>query len=115
MAKVAILSMRRYGYADSLAAATRGTMGIVIPPGAAMIMHGILTEQDVGALLAANRRRPVTSIAVTLIGLSGGNRETKLERWRSECFDLFRPPARQAELHHLNTRGQDENLHHEDD
>lgn len=53
MAKVAIPSMRRFGYADSLASGTvaaGGTMGILIPPSAAMIIYGIITETDVGAL-----------------------------------------------------------------
>jgi C4-dicarboxylate transporter DctM subunit len=53
MAKVAMPSMRRYGYADSLAAGTvaaGGTIGILIPPSAAMIIYGILTESDIGAL-----------------------------------------------------------------
>jgi C4-dicarboxylate transporter, DctM subunit len=53
MAKVAIPSMRRYGYADTLAAGTvaaGGTIGILIPPSAAMIIYGILTESDIGAL-----------------------------------------------------------------
>lgn len=56
MAKVAIPSMRRYGYADSLAAGTvaaGGTIGILIPPSAAMIIYGILTESDIGKLFLA--------------------------------------------------------------
>jgi len=56
MAKVAIPSMRKYNYADSLAAGTvaaGGTMGILIPPSAALIIYGILTEQDIAALFAA--------------------------------------------------------------
>jgi len=56
MAKVAIPSMRRYNYADSLAAGTvaaGGTMGILIPPSAALIIYGILTEEDIAALFTA--------------------------------------------------------------
>lgn len=56
MAKVAIPSMRRYQYADSLAAGTvaaGGTMGILIPPSAALIVYGILTEEDIAALFVA--------------------------------------------------------------
>ncbi|MDA0240394.1 MAG: TRAP transporter large permease subunit, partial [Proteobacteria bacterium] len=48
MAKVAIPSMRKYNYSDSLAAGTvaaGGTMGILIPPSAALIIYGILTEE----------------------------------------------------------------------
>lgn len=56
MAKVAIPSMRRHDYADSLSAGTiaaGGTLGILLPPSAAMIIYGILTEQDIAALFAA--------------------------------------------------------------
>lgn len=53
MSKVAIPSMRRYGYADSLATGTvaaGGTMGILIPPSAALVIYGILTLSDIAAL-----------------------------------------------------------------
>jgi len=56
MAKVAMPSMRKYKYADSLAAGTvaaGGTMGILIPPSAALIIYGILTEEDIAALFVA--------------------------------------------------------------
>jgi len=56
MAKVAVPSMRKYKYADSLAAGTvaaGGTMGILIPPSAALIIYGILTEEDIAALFVA--------------------------------------------------------------
>ena len=56
MAKVALPSMRRYRYAEGFAAGTvaaGGTLGILIPPSAALIIYGILTEQDIGALFVA--------------------------------------------------------------
>ncbi|MBL6958699.1 MAG: TRAP transporter large permease [Rhodospirillales bacterium] len=56
MAKVAVPSMRKFKYADSLAAGTvaaGGTMGILIPPSAALIIYGILTEEDIAALFMA--------------------------------------------------------------
>ena len=56
MAKVAIPSMRKYNYADSLAAGTvaaGGTLGILIPPSAALIIYGILTEEGIAELFAA--------------------------------------------------------------
>ncbi len=56
MAKVAVPSMRKYNYADSLAAGTiaaGGTLGILIPPSAALIIYGILTEEGIAELFAA--------------------------------------------------------------
>lgn len=56
MSKVAIPSMRRYGYADSLAAGTvaaGGTLGILIPPSNALIVYGLLTDSDIGKLFVA--------------------------------------------------------------
>lgn len=56
MTKVAMPSMRRHAYADSLATGTiaaGGSIGILIPPSAALIVYGILTEQDIAALFAA--------------------------------------------------------------
>lgn len=56
MARVAIPSMRRYKYDDALASGTvaaGGTMGILIPPSAALIVYGILTEEDIAALFMA--------------------------------------------------------------
>ena len=56
MSKVAMPSMRRYGYADRLAAgsiAAGGTLGILIPPSVPMVIYGILTESDIGKLFIA--------------------------------------------------------------
>ena len=56
MAKVAMPSMRRFGYADSLAAgsiAAGGTLGILIPPSVVLIIYGILTETSISALFIA--------------------------------------------------------------
>lgn len=49
-------SMRRHGYADSLAAgsiAAGGTLGILIPPSVALVFYGIMTDTDIGKLFAA--------------------------------------------------------------
>ncbi len=56
MAKVAVPSMRRFKYADSLAAGTvaaGGTLGFLIPPSVALIVYGVLTEEDIAALFTA--------------------------------------------------------------
>lgn len=56
MGRVAMPSMRRYGYADSLstgAIAAGGTLGILIPPSVPMVIYGILAEVDIGKLFIA--------------------------------------------------------------
>ena len=56
MGKVAIPSMREFGYSDSLATATvaaGGTLGILIPPSIIMVVYGITTETSIGELFAA--------------------------------------------------------------
>lgn len=56
MTKVAMPSMRRLGYADSLAAGSvscAGTLGVLIPPSVPLLIYAMLTEQDVGKLFIA--------------------------------------------------------------
>lgn len=56
MAKVAMPSMRKFGYSDELAAgsiAVGGTLGILIPPSVAMVIYGIMTQTNIGALFIA--------------------------------------------------------------
>lgn len=56
MAKVAMPTMRKMGYADSLATgsiAAGGTLGILIPPSVVMIIYGLITEADIGKLFVA--------------------------------------------------------------
>jgi C4-dicarboxylate transporter DctM subunit len=56
MAKVAYPSMRRFRYSDRLATgsiAAGGTLGILIPPSVIMVIYGIMTETNIGALFAA--------------------------------------------------------------
>ncbi|MSP51097.1 MAG: TRAP transporter large permease [Alphaproteobacteria bacterium] len=56
MANVAMPSMRRYGYADSLATGTiaaGGTLGILIPPSVIMVIYGLMTETDIAKLFMA--------------------------------------------------------------
>ena len=56
MSRVAMPPMRRYRYADSLAAgaiAAGGTLGILIPPSVPMVIYGLLTETDIGRLFIA--------------------------------------------------------------
>jgi len=56
MSKVAMPPMRKYGYADSLAAASiaaGGTLGILIPPSVILVIYGLLTESLPLALFPA--------------------------------------------------------------
>ncbi|MDE2753392.1 MAG: TRAP transporter large permease subunit, partial [Gemmatimonadota bacterium] len=56
MGRVALPEMRRFNYDRSLAAgsvAAGGTLGILIPPSAGLVLYGILTEQSIGRLFMA--------------------------------------------------------------
>ena len=56
MAKVAYPSMQRHGYSASLSTgviAAGGTLGIMIPPSAIMVIYGIVTETHIGKRFAA--------------------------------------------------------------
>ena len=67
MAKVAMPSMRRYRYNENLAAGTiaaGGTMGILIPPSIALVIYGIIVEEDVGKLFIAGIVPGIITIAL---------------------------------------------------
>lgn len=56
MGSVALPQMKRYKYSDSLATgcvASAGTLGILIPPSALLIIYGIISEQSIGKLFIA--------------------------------------------------------------
>ena len=56
MSKIALPSMRRFGYPDSLATASiaaGGTLGILIPPSVILVFYGIMTQQNIGKLFMA--------------------------------------------------------------
>lgn len=56
MSKVAMPPMRKFGYHDSLAAASiaaGGTLGILIPPSVILVIYGLLTETSIRELFAA--------------------------------------------------------------
>ncbi|GLT10954.1 C4-dicarboxylate ABC transporter permease [Sulfitobacter porphyrae] len=56
ISKVAMPSMRRFGYRDSLSTgsiAAGGTLGILIPPSVPMVLYGILAETDIADLFMA--------------------------------------------------------------
>mgnify|MGYP001207452664 CR=1 FL=1 len=56
MGKVAFPEMTKYGYSPSFSAGTiaaGGTIGILIPPSVILVLYGIITESDIGALFIA--------------------------------------------------------------
>src|SRR5689334_11360960 len=56
MTRVSVPMMRRYGYAPSFAAGTvaaGATLDILIPPSNPMVIYAIITETDLGKLMAA--------------------------------------------------------------
>jgi tripartite ATP-independent transporter DctM subunit len=56
MSKVALPSMRQFGYKDTLATASiaaGGTLGIMIPPSTIMVIYGLMTETSINQLFAA--------------------------------------------------------------
>lgn len=72
MAKVAVPEMRRYGYKDGFAAATvasGGTLGILIPPSVILVLYGIATGTDIGALFLAGIVPGLLAIALYLIAI----------------------------------------------
>lgn len=67
MAKIALPSMRRYSYPDSLSTASiaaGGTLGILIPPSVIFVFYGIIAQQDIGKLFLAG-------IIPGIIGMAG--------------------------------------------
>jgi len=97
MSKVCYLPMKKLGYSDALAAgsiAAGGTLGILIPPSTVMVIYGIMTETNIGALFAAGIIPGI--LAVTLLCLAvqyttirdpkagpAGPRSTWSERWQA--------------------------------
>lgn len=78
MAKVAMPSMREFGYDDRLATgsiAAGGTLGILIPPSVILIIYGVITETNIGMLFAAG-------MLPGLIGLLGYLAAVRYVIWR---------------------------------
>ncbi|MGE0736413.1 MAG: TRAP transporter large permease, partial [Alphaproteobacteria bacterium] len=72
MVKVALPSMRRYGYSDGLATASvaaGGTLGILIPPSIIMVIYGFMTDTDIGKLFVAGVLPGMIGIVFYLIAI----------------------------------------------
>ena len=97
MAKVAVPSMRKFAYADSFAAGTvaaGGTMGFLIPPSAALIVYGILTEESIADLFIAGIVPGILTVLVYIFVIAvlarlrpgdcpPGERTSWARRWRT--------------------------------
>ena len=82
MARVAMPSMRAYGYADSLATASiaaGGTLGILIPPSVIMVIYGIMTNTDIGALFMAG-------VIPGIVGIAGYIGAVAWSVWRNPAL-----------------------------
>ena len=67
MGRVSLPEMQRYKYDDSLATgaiAAGGTLGILIPPSAGLVIYGIITEESIGRLFMAG---VIPGILLTLL------------------------------------------------
>ena len=67
MGRVSLPEMKRYKYDDSLATgaiAAGGTLGILIPPSAGLVIYGIITEESIGRLFMAG---VIPGILLTLL------------------------------------------------
>jgi C4-dicarboxylate transporter, DctM subunit len=72
MAKVCYPPMKRLGYSPALATgaiAAGGTLGILIPPSTVMVIYGIMTETNIGALFAAGMIPGVLATALLMLAV----------------------------------------------
>ncbi|UYN99038.1 MAG: TRAP transporter large permease [Devosia sp.] len=72
MTKVAMPSMRKFGYDDRLATgsiAAGGTLGILIPPSVVLIIYGLLTETNIAKLFVAGIIPGILGIVLYLVAI----------------------------------------------
>lgn len=72
MSKVAMPSMRKFGYDDRLATgsiAAGGTLGILIPPSVILIIYGLLTETNIAKLFIAGVIPGVLGVLLYLLAV----------------------------------------------
>ena len=110
MSKVAMPSMRRYGYADSLAAgsiAAGGTLGILIPPSVLMVIYGIMTETDIGKLFIAGIVPGILGSRLLRRAPSPWSRASSPSWARAASASAWLPPCRRSRVlgRHAALRG----------
>ncbi|MBK0326119.1 TRAP transporter large permease [Rhodobacteraceae bacterium F11138] len=74
MSKVAMPSMRKFGYDDRLATgsiAAGGTLGILIPPSVILIIYGLLTETNIAKLFIAGIIPGLIGVVFYLLAVKG--------------------------------------------
>ena len=72
MSKVAMPSMRKFGYDDRLATgsiAAGGTLGILIPPSVILIIYGLLTETHISKLFIAGIIPGILGVVLYLVAV----------------------------------------------
>ena len=72
MSKVAMPSMRKFGYDDRLATgsiAAGGTLGILIPPSVILIIYGLLTETNISKLFIAGILPGILGVVLYLVAV----------------------------------------------
>jgi tripartite ATP-independent transporter DctM subunit len=72
MSKVAMPSMRKFGYDDRLATgsiAAGGTLGILIPPSVILIIYGLLTETNISKLFIAGVIPGILGVVLYLLAV----------------------------------------------
>jgi len=72
MSTVGIPEMKRYGYANSLAAASvasGGGLGMIMPPSVVLIIYGVLTGQSIGALFVSGILPAVLLTGLFIVGI----------------------------------------------
>ena len=73
MSQVAMPSMRRYGFSDTLAVgsiASGGTLGILIPPSVVLVIYGIMTGTDIGKLFLAGILPGLMTIGLYMLAIA---------------------------------------------
>jgi len=72
MCRVCYEPMKKFGYSDELATgsiASGGTLGILIPPSTLMVIYGILTNTNIGALFAAGMLPGVLATVLLMLAV----------------------------------------------